>query len=467
MAARGIATATVRRAARRRRRHHEEADDWRGTTSVLGLQATVGNQATTALLTSIQRSPDAGHPMAVQLALQRAAAGSHGIEPTVRRGSTGATVKVLQDHLVQAGAGVQVDGIFGPATGQAVVVYQRAAGLAADGIVGPMTWTSLKTGGVKIPGGSGRRFGVSDAGDKVAARLRTIATRLAPFASGGSTVTHVLPAAPAHAGVADDVAAVLGPAAAGGGTPAAAEAPTSVLDAAAQVAELLVRMEPAVRSELGQTGEALDAIVGGLVAGGSAVPLESTLVQLDTIVADVGEFAANQAGAATDTGSTTVGVTSDTTYKITGDTIADVGQELDVRQSTHGEAGHVTSLGPSLATSTVNDRVTKATIVVALARVLPEWTKAGSTKCACWKQEWNRFDGALRAHEQEHVNIYKKFWTGAHLKLIGKTEKKAEEEFDKVEAVAEKAQGEFDTRTKNGREPAPGTNFDAGKPCTC
>lgn len=57
---------------------------------------------------------------------------------TIRLGSTGETVKLLQRLL-----GVVADGVFGPLTEAAVRTFQRRHGLAVDGIVGPQTWTAL------------------------------------------------------------------------------------------------------------------------------------------------------------------------------------------------------------------------------------------------------------------------------------------------------------------------------------
>lgn len=39
---------------------------------------------------------------------------------------------------------MDLTGIFGSATQQAVIAYQRSRGLAADGIVGCNTWRSLQ-----------------------------------------------------------------------------------------------------------------------------------------------------------------------------------------------------------------------------------------------------------------------------------------------------------------------------------
>ena len=62
---------------------------------------------------------------------------------TVRQGSEGDAVRAAQTQLNSAGAGIPVDGRFGPVTDGAVRAFQSAHGLAADGEVGPRTWQSL------------------------------------------------------------------------------------------------------------------------------------------------------------------------------------------------------------------------------------------------------------------------------------------------------------------------------------
>ena len=65
------------------------------------------------------------------------------VPPTVRKGSKGEAVKGLQNALTQRGSHADVDGVFGPATENAVRQFQRDFGLSEDGIAGPDTWGAL------------------------------------------------------------------------------------------------------------------------------------------------------------------------------------------------------------------------------------------------------------------------------------------------------------------------------------
>lgn len=64
--------------------------------------------------------------------------------PTLRQGSRGVYVLILQDALNALGYSTQtLDGIFGGNTRSALAAYQRENGLSADGIVGCGTWTRI------------------------------------------------------------------------------------------------------------------------------------------------------------------------------------------------------------------------------------------------------------------------------------------------------------------------------------
>ena len=64
--------------------------------------------------------------------------------PTLRRGSNGEWVRVVQQLLnTTIGAGLATDGIFGAKTEEALKTYQRQHKLTADGVCGPQTWVCL------------------------------------------------------------------------------------------------------------------------------------------------------------------------------------------------------------------------------------------------------------------------------------------------------------------------------------
>lgn len=60
------------------------------------------------------------------------------VSRTIRKGSTGRAVRVLQRKL-----GLGVDGKFGSKTRRKLKRWQRANGLAADGVAGPKVWRKL------------------------------------------------------------------------------------------------------------------------------------------------------------------------------------------------------------------------------------------------------------------------------------------------------------------------------------
>ena len=75
--------------------------------------------------------------------------GTQPFPSVLREGDRGEPVKVIQYLLSVVGEfysaipEVAIDGIFGPATKNAVIALQRLAGLAQDGVVGARTWAAL------------------------------------------------------------------------------------------------------------------------------------------------------------------------------------------------------------------------------------------------------------------------------------------------------------------------------------
>ncbi|MGN0745166.1 MAG: peptidoglycan-binding protein [Aristaeellaceae bacterium] len=62
---------------------------------------------------------------------------------TLRYGSRGDEVALLQRRLQACGFPLAADGLFGPVTREAVRSYQAQRGLTVDGIAGPLTWAAL------------------------------------------------------------------------------------------------------------------------------------------------------------------------------------------------------------------------------------------------------------------------------------------------------------------------------------
>ena len=95
---------------------------------------------------------------------------------TLRKGSTGSEVLVLQQYLQSLGyLSASPDGQFGSATDRAVKLFQEANGLTADGVAGPGTLSILYSGEAVAyseyfgPGGASSSGSYSSAGSGAAA----------------------------------------------------------------------------------------------------------------------------------------------------------------------------------------------------------------------------------------------------------------------------------------------------------
>jgi hypothetical protein len=82
--------------------------------------------------------------------------------PTLKEGSKGHWVDVLQEDLTFAGFPTQVDGDFGPGTKTSVNKFKQAHGLIPNGIFQPKAWTALraavKAAESSVPAGSKARL---------------------------------------------------------------------------------------------------------------------------------------------------------------------------------------------------------------------------------------------------------------------------------------------------------------------
>lgn len=82
----------------------------------------------------------------------------------LRHGDRGPEVAELQELLIQVGAEINADGIFGDRTERAVVTFQRSAGLVTDGLAGPKTMRALP-GGNEDPSGMPPQLSQADLED--------------------------------------------------------------------------------------------------------------------------------------------------------------------------------------------------------------------------------------------------------------------------------------------------------------
>src|SRR5699024_5810968 len=101
----------------------------------------------------------------------------------------GAAVSELQAALNDHGAGLAVDGSFGPLTHNAVVNYQASNGLLVDGVVGPETRGSLNGDSSSAPSGgtSAPSSSSSTSGNAIVDAARSAVGT--PYSWGGSSLS--------------------------------------------------------------------------------------------------------------------------------------------------------------------------------------------------------------------------------------------------------------------------------------
>lgn len=423
-------------------------------------------------------------------------------QPMLRWGSRGDAVISLQKLLNQKnGAGLEADGIFGPLTYQAVITFQKNSGLSIDGIVGPNTWKSLNQQNIEQPPQPTPSENENNTGEQLVASIQAFKSMLEGFsmASDVDTDTSPDPANLLNEGDApalgDAIAAVkpfvggalqqqqdkannvpanqphfTNVAKQGGGTTvqkSVKEPPAVAIPKLhKEIQDLLNVLPPGVKAKIQPALAQMKQVVDQIKQG--TAPTDAMITTFNTATATLLKAANNIQVPATPDGSfTKFDIKKAKPWKITADDIAGVGQALDNRVSTHGEAAHVT-MTPDMKNATKEDgTTTKVEIVLTLEPELPEWTKANEVgqKCPCWKQEWDKFSSAIEAHEQQHIAIYKLFLSNLHVRCQGKSQSETDKIFDDAIEAAERAEEDFDNATKHGVIGVPSTAFNAGKSC--
>jgi len=106
--------------------------------------------------------------------------GTESAEVLSRVGSQGDEVRAIQQKLSELGYGIKVDGVYGSATRNAVIAFQKANGLSADGIAGQQTLTALGITG--STGGSVSSIGSFSSSDiSLLARIISAEARGEPY----------------------------------------------------------------------------------------------------------------------------------------------------------------------------------------------------------------------------------------------------------------------------------------------
>lgn len=85
-------------------------------------------------------------PIGLYIEEELTAAGKVVVKPTLKKGSNGEAVRILQQKLTELGfLNDTIDGVFGTNTEMAVKTFQAANGLTVDGICGTQTWAKINT----------------------------------------------------------------------------------------------------------------------------------------------------------------------------------------------------------------------------------------------------------------------------------------------------------------------------------
>jgi hypothetical protein len=180
----------------------------------------------------------------------------------------------------------------------------------------------------------------------------------------------------------------------------------------------------------------------------------------DIATPDAGGGATELGGGATaPAGSwTKVGPPTPTSYAVAGNLDA-VAATINARS----EAGSVTTQVADIDLSTADDVVTSARITVAETMELPTWTDKGTATTA-EQQEWNRFSGALAAHENGHVAKDVAGFAGAHTAAkAARTVAKANAAVGAIDAKVTQNNADYDTDTDHGRNAGTRLNTNLGQ----
>ncbi len=151
-------------------------------------------------------------------------------------------------------------------------------------------------------------------------------------------------------------------------------------------------------------------------------------------------------GGAADTGTVTIQPVQNEFYNVTGRTLAEVAAQLNP-----SEWGRCT-YHYSYSFETTNRRATRVDITLTLTILMPRWQGEGwDNASAAAKAEWNRMIAALRAHEEGHAEIARRWAPVFKDRLLNQLQGNLQQRFNQTLRQADAEQRQYDADTQHGR----------------
>jgi hypothetical protein len=128
-------------------------------------------------------------------------------------------------------------------------------------------------------------------------------------------------------------------------------------------------------------------------------------------------------------------------------------KQVKARADQNLEAGSVTAAGA--ADYDPADTPTKAVYTITMTMSLPSWTHR-DTQPEADKKKYDTWAASVKAHEEQHVKIYKDEYNKLKTTVVGPSETECESQYTTVATNAETAQTNFDKSSQPDALPIPG-----------
>lgn len=158
-----------------------------------------------------------------------------------------------------------------------------------------------------------------------------------------------------------------------------------------------------------------------------------------------GEAVQREDAKASGTATETVGPERETTFPITGASLAEFARAIAARP----EAGKV-SWAPELHWSADDGTVNRVDMTVDICLELPDWSPSAEVGPKA-RAEWARWRQALERHEQGHIELVHRYFDGLAERLLGKAPRAVRSLFNRARAALARASREYDAATDHGR----------------